>query len=172
MVPRSTELADVVSDRDRFHHDVFGIVSPLDADNWESTIKSLGLVKWSSIPNKLRFGFSIGNLSPILHTDIPPNHPSASLHPEPVKHDILSEVKVGRMAGPFTTAALEHLVGCFRTSPLGVVEKSGSPGKLRIIRDLSWKGGLAHSVNDEIDSDDWPTRWDGANLIAGYVSTA
>lgn len=171
MVPRSTELCDVLATPERFCEAVLGIVTPLHAENWESLLRSTGLLpRYPLLPYKIRNGFSISDMPPIARTDIPPNHKSAREHFEVVASDILSEVAKNRVAGPFTTAALKHIVGDFRTSPLSVVEKAGSPGQLRVVRDLSAKGGLDASVNNEINSDEWPTRWDGAKAIASYVS--
>lgn len=55
---------------------------------------------------------------------------------------------------------LEHLIGPFRTSPLGLVPKAGS-SKLRLVQDLSFPRNdpLLPSVNAHIDSDQFPTAW-------------
>lgn len=170
-MPKSTELVDVVAAPERFQEDVLGIVTPLDPGAWDVILRATNLINhYPNLPFKIQHGFPIADLLPIETTDILSNHSSATVHFDAIVQDIMSEVALGRVAGPFSTAALEHLVGPFRTCPLGVIPKSGSTGKFRIVRDLSAKGGRSQSVNDEIDSDEWPTRWDGAKVIASYAS--
>lgn len=52
------------------------------------------------------------------------------------------------------------IIGPFRTSPLGLVPKTGS-SKFRLIQDLSYPrdSDSSPSVNDGICSDDFPTAW-------------
>lgn len=75
------------------------------------------------------------------------------------------------MEGPLTQAEVEQkLGGFFRVSPTGVVEKAGSPGKFRIIRDLSFAGDEEDSINDSLDSDEFVTRWGSASEVQHIVS--
>jgi len=60
-----------------------------------------------------------------------------------VEADLLTELKLGRIAGPFATPPFEK----FRCSPLGTVPKKGT-SKRRRIHHLSWPHGS--SVNDGI----------------------
>jgi hypothetical protein len=49
------------------------------------------------------------------------------------------------------------------------VDKAGEPGKLRIIRDLSFKGKAPFSVNDKIDKNAFTTKWGTAAMVIDLV---
>ncbi|KAF9030052.1 hypothetical protein BJ165DRAFT_1359104, partial [Panaeolus papilionaceus] len=49
---------------------------------------------------------------------IPPNHSSATLHPDTIINSIYQELSERRYTGPFHPSCLEALIGPFRTSPL------------------------------------------------------
>lgn len=75
------------------------------------------------------------------------------------------------MSGPFTKDQVHDILGGhFVSSPLGVVEKAGEPGKYRVVRDLSFKNTDGYSVNGQLDSDDFPTEWGTASQVAEIVS--
>lgn len=85
----------------------------------------------------------------------------------------LSEVSIGQMSGPFTFAeAIEFFCGPFRTAPLGLAPKADGVGTSawRMVQNLSFPDGYGVSVNDMIDSDDFPTLWGTAQLMADWVS--
>jgi hypothetical protein len=107
----------------------------------------------------------------ISHTIIQKNHYKSEKDVAIAEEYFQDEVQFGRMVGPITVLEAETLLGsCFQTSPVGIVSKAGSPGKFRIIRDLSFKGVADKAVNDWIDADA-PTHWVGFAEFAKYVST-
>jgi hypothetical protein len=96
---------------------------------------------------------------------------SALQHPHIVDEHIAEEVQAGRMSGPFTQDETHFIFnGHFRTSPLGLIEKEQGDGKFRLIRYLSKKDADGISVNDMLNSDDFPTRWGSAWVVEQYVS--
>lgn len=58
------------------------------------------------------------------------------------------------------------------SSPIFLIPKAGSPGKFRLIQDCSFKNKDGFSVNDFIDSDKFPTRWNTALEVAQIVSVS
>lgn len=78
------------------------------------------------------------------------------------------------MAGPFSRQEMEAIVGGpFRSSPIQVVEKFDSEGRLvkaRMAINLSYKDPSGVSVNDMIVADDTPTRWGTAAEVESIVS--
>jgi hypothetical protein len=75
------------------------------------------------------------------------------------------------MSGPFTwDQPIKEARGNVIVSPLGAVDKAGEPGKLRIIRDRSYKGNAPFSVNNKIDPDTYLTKWGTAAMIIELVS--
>lgn len=72
------------------------------------------------------------------------NLSSVGLRPEVVSDKLFKEVRLGRMAGPFSVIPFPGLV----VSPLGLVPKK-EPGQFRLIHHLSHLVGC--SVNDGID---------------------
>ncbi|KAL5467344.1 hypothetical protein EMCRGX_G031557 [Ephydatia muelleri] len=73
------------------------------------------------------------------------NTPSAVAHPDVVSAFITNEHRLNRILGPLPES-VARLVQCNR---LGVVPKGHTPGKWRLITDLSFPSG--RSVNDGID---------------------
>lgn len=102
----------------------------------------------------------------------PPNHKSALENPSVIREYLAEEVSIGRMSGPLTASQVEaELGGFFVSCPLGLVEKAGSPGNFRIIRDLSYQNkDDGYSVNDHLDAGDFPTKWGTASQVAEIVS--
>ena len=76
------------------------------------------------------------------------NIPSAGEHPEVITKHIEKECAEGRILGPFHVDDIEPRV---QISRFGVISKGHTPGKWRLILDLSFPEGL--SVNDGIPSD-------------------
>ena len=70
---------------------------------------------------------------------------SARLHPSVVNAYIQSEVGEERIAGPFPPGCIPEL----HINPMGVIPKGHTPGKWRLITDLSHPEG--NSVNDGIE---------------------
>jgi hypothetical protein len=75
------------------------------------------------------------------------------------------------MSGLFTLDKT-HIIfnGHFRTLPLGLAEKEVGDGKFRLVRNLSKRDADGISVNDMLNSDDFPTRWGSAWVVEQYVS--
>ena len=95
----------------------------------------------------LREGFRIGfdHSSPLRRASR--NMPSALAHSDVVHEYILGEVERGRMIGPL---ARELWEGC-QISRIGVIPKGHTPGRWRLITDLSSPENA--SVNDDIPSE-------------------
>lgn len=151
-------------------------VTPLRWSQFELVLSKCKLVhSFPSLLHYIRYGFPIGPMSPITTTLIQRNHFRTSDELEIVRSYFRDEVEVGRMVGPITISQAEEAIGPFRTSPVGLVPKAGSPGKFRIIRDLSYTGDAQSSVNDEIPSDRYTlcVGWDDfANLVRIFFDLA
>ena len=91
-----------------------------------------------------KHGFRIGFLGKRTEQDSP-NLPSALANKDIVSQKIQSELRAGRIAGPFSAKPFPN----FKTSPLGLVPKS-TPGEFRLIHHLSWPRTDGSSVNDGI----------------------
>lgn len=148
------------------------IVTPYIASAYESRLRKFNLSeKYPDLVFNLQHGFPIGDIAPPTKTYIPKNHKSALDHLDVIQSYCTDEVKLGRMSGPFTKDQVHDILGGhFVSSPLGVVEKAGEPGKYRVVRDLSFKNTDGYSVNGQLDSDDFPTEWGTASQVAEIVS--
>ncbi|KAG2753951.1 hypothetical protein P692DRAFT_20657479, partial [Suillus brevipes Sb2] len=62
------------------------------------------------------------------------NHASSLLNPCVIDNYIISEQAAGRYSTGYNSTDLEHLIGPFRTSPLGLVPKPHS-NKFHIVQD-------------------------------------
>ena len=71
--------------------------------------------------------------------------PSPAAHPDVISKYVGDEVSGGRIFGPFLKGAIPNL----QINRIGVVPKGHTPGKWRMITDLSFPDGA--SVNDGID---------------------
>jgi hypothetical protein len=103
----------------------------------------------------------MGISSTLTDTFMPPNRAPALENPDFIRNYIHAERSAGHYTGPFSPSRLENLIGHFRTSPLGVVPKAGSPDEHGLIQDFSfpYNDPARASVNSEIDSDDFPCEW-------------
>lgn len=89
--------------------------------------------------------------------------------------EYLEERAAGRMDGPYTEEEMRRMCGGhFAACPVHVVTQLDEAGKLkrRIVRNMSFEGREGYSVNDLLDSDDYPTEWGSAPMVAEIVSTA
>lgn len=116
-------------------------------------------------------------LIPLLSsTFLPPNHATATDTPEHksfVINYLAEEERLGRMSAPYPEDIIRQCYGHIRSSPLGVIDKAtppGQPQKYRLITDASYRDSHDISTNDFIDSDEFPTRWHGVDVIANMVS--
>jgi hypothetical protein len=89
-----------------------------------------------------------------------------------VQNKVDEEVAAGRISGPFTASEAEQFFGgFFWTAPLGLVPKAGGAGdEWRMIENLSFTLSGGVSMNSLINSDDFPTKWGTAQMLADYVS--
>jgi hypothetical protein len=153
--------------------EVYGrVITPYDADAFESALTKLNLLdRYPDLPYNIRNGFPIGDIPPLQKTYTPKNHKTARDRPDVILEYCMDEVKIGRMSGPYTKEEVHSILGGhFATSPLGLVEKAGEPGKFRIVRDFSFENEDGFAVNNFIDSDDFPTEWGTASQVAEIVS--
>ena len=145
-------------------------VTPLKAHSFKTLLTQLSLSeRYPTLVHYISHGFPIGPMPPVCETIIQRNHISSSNDITIAHSNFLEEVKLSRMIGPITITEAQIILGSnFRTSPVGLVPKANSPGKFRVIRDLSYCGSAAQSVNDLIPADR-PTRWVAAPEFALQV---
>ncbi|KAG1796915.1 uncharacterized protein BJ212DRAFT_1241591, partial [Suillus subaureus] len=61
------------------------------------------------------------------------NHKSALDHLDVICSYCKDKVALGHMSGPHSEAEVQNILGGhFTSSPLGIVKKSGEPGKFRV----------------------------------------
>ena len=138
------------------------MVTPFRWQVWEDLLSAAGTLEdFADVPKGIRFGWRIGvpDSYTLSSTFIPPNHKSALDHIDFLLEYINSEVREGRYSGPFSPSRLEHIIGPFRTSPLGVIPKPGS-SKFRLIQDHSFpRNDSFPSINSLIDSSLFECDW-------------
>lgn len=140
----------------------FPIVTPLIPEKWHDLLEEAGcLEELSDVPLGIAYGFRAGVNIPILQSYIPPNHSSATEFDFAVQDAFQKEISAGRHSLPYDPAALESLIGPYRTSPLGVIEKEPGGGKFRIIQDHSFPRNdpSISSVNSQIDTSIFQCDW-------------
>ncbi|PPR07306.1 hypothetical protein CVT24_007515 [Panaeolus cyanescens] len=149
----------------------FPIVTPFNPDAWDTALSSSNLhQEFSDAADGIRFGFDMGTSSIInAYTYIPPNHKSATLHPNTIIDNINSELQAHRYSGPFHPDRLTQIIGHFRSSPLGLVPKSD--GGFRLIQDFSFPRNdpSIPSVNAHIDLNNFHCNWGTFNKISDIV---
>lgn len=73
--------------------DLLCIITPLQADAWESTIQACNLYHiFADIPHSIRTGFDMGVHSTLYTSYTPPNHQSALNLPSIIQNHINSEL--------------------------------------------------------------------------------
>ena len=92
------------------------------------------------------------------------NLKSVQLDPAAVLKKLDSEIKLGRIVGPFSSRPLERLM----VSPIGLIPKS-DPGKFRLIQHLSYPHG--NSINDGIDKSYCEVQYAGFDVAVGLVAS-
>jgi hypothetical protein len=128
------------------------ISTPININVLELELKShpdQAFVK--NLLHSLRFGARIG-FTGKQQARVSPNLVSASEHPEIVTQNILKEISLGRMAGPFLKPPLKNL----QCHPVGVVPKKHS-ADWRTIYHLSYPEG--DSINDGIPKDSYSLQY-------------
>ena len=124
------------------------VQSPLHdhLDAWEAVLGVHPGQQFASyIFTGIQYGFRIGfshrqHLAPAIR-----NAPSATEHPEVVEQYLTDEISAGQIIGPFS----EDIILDFHISHMGVIPNGRTPGRWRLITDLSFPPGA--SVNDGID---------------------
>ncbi|CDO69769.1 hypothetical protein BN946_scf184766.g14 [Trametes cinnabarina] len=166
-LPNDTPVVSGACERDR-------IITTYRAEAFEAELRRWDLWEcFGSLPTRLRCGFPIGNMEPLTRTFTPDNHKGGLEHMDFIKAYVDEQVGLGHMSGPFSRGQVERLLGShFRSSPLSVVEKPNAPGKWRLIQNCSFKDEHGVSVNDMIDSEDFPTVWGTAAEVADIIANA
>jgi hypothetical protein len=161
-VPRNVPLA---SDFSR---------SPLRAHVFASALENAHLTdQYPSLVHNIIHGFPIGlNMPHVSQNFLPQNHYKTVEEDQIIQAKLANEVNLGRMSGPFSVRQAESFFGGpFRTAPLAIVPKPGvGPDQWRMVQNLSFRDQFGMSVNDFIDSDDFPTKWGTAQMMADWVS--
>ncbi|KAF7348151.1 hypothetical protein MSAN_01768000 [Mycena sanguinolenta] len=155
------------------------VTQPYDADAFDRLLAQHSLTdRYPQLTHHLRHGFPLGRLPELDQTIIIPNHRSALEDSDVIREYLDTEISKGRMSGPYTREEMERICrGPFFSSPLIVATQDQGPGlepKKRVCRHLS-KGDPSSgtpSVNDHIDKEDFPTRFDMPSQMAELVATA
>jgi hypothetical protein len=159
--------------------DYNAIITPYSANAFEDALKTFNLTtQYPNLVHHLRHGFPMGEFAPITDTTIFPNDPSVETYRLQVDKYLTDEKVAGHMIGPFTQPEMERVCGGpFWCCPMTVVYTPGDPDasppkaeKFRPCTNASKKKKGGISVNDQIDSDDFPTRWGSAAQMGEYVS--
>jgi hypothetical protein len=164
---RITALSSVLELRKSKAH------TPLIAEAWQRLLNSTGLIhKYPSVPHGIQFGFYAG-IQPIIHTSTPPNKPSIQIQEEEFTRIVNKEFSRERYIGPLSRSETEHLIGPFQSSPLDLTPKPGQAGRFRLVQNLSFPhvpSDNYHSVNHNIDSDQFPCTWGTFSVICLLIS--
>ena len=154
-------------------HLLYKITTPYIASGFTNALLLCNLTHcFPNLVHELIYGSPISNPPPLTSTFIPNNLTSVQLNPAFITTDLVAEQAAGCKNGPFSIEEAHQIFNShFRTSPLGLVPKpSKDPGTLHIIQHLSKCDGLGASMNDWIDSDDFPTKWSSGAECADFVS--
>ena len=128
---------------------------------WQAALEAHHDVQFVGyILDGIQYGFRIGfsrrqHLVPAIR-----NAPSAMEHPEVVEQYLTDEISAGRMIGPFSES---DIPGC-QISRMGVIPKGHTPGRWRLITDLSFPPGA--SVNDGIDPEVCSLQYTSVEKVA------
>ena len=151
------------------------IITPYRADEFERRLRSNQALwkRHSELPNRIRYGFPIGDFAPLRKTYVAPNHAWRSEHVAFIREYLNEQRELGRMEGPYDEYTVRaKLQSHFMTSPSFVIAKAGSPGKSRLVQDCSYKNEDGFSVNESVEADKFPTKWDNASSVAQTVSAS
>ncbi|KAF7365423.1 putative reverse transcriptase domain protein [Mycena venus] len=141
-------------------NELFPIVTPLIADQWEHWITKVGLAEeYADVPKGIRNGFAHG-LNPSLKattTFIPRNLQSALDHSDIIDAYIAKEQNLNRISPAYDPILLEGIIGPFRCSPVGCVQKDPPHGKWRMYNHHSYPRNDPDvpSINSQIDKEDF-----------------
>ena len=128
------------------HPSVTHIVTPLKLSAWRVVLSEHPDIQFATyILNGIEHGFRVGFERPRPLRSAESNCPSAAAHPQVITEYIEKEDSLGCFLGPFhhgDAPTNTHL------NKFGVIPKGHTPGKWRLITDLSAPRGL--SINDGI----------------------
>ena len=144
------------------------ITTPLVAAEWESALLTHPDRAFTRfILTGIREGFRIGfdRRSPLKSSSR--NMQSALVHPEVIQTYIDKECSLGRMLGPFGGSEPHPHPHC-HINRFGVIPKGHTPGKWRLITDLSHPPG--ESVNDGIDPELCSLSYISVEQVANVVA--
>jgi hypothetical protein len=132
--------------------DINSIKSPFmqHVPTWERLLKDYS--DKSFIIDGIINGVNIGYKGP-RQFRVDKNWPSTYKNIKAVTDNIETDLRRGRMLGPYVMAPYKNFVG----SPMGAFEKKRSSGKFRVIHDLSWPPG--RSINDHIAREDFALNY-------------
>ena len=127
----------------------------------------------AGLPAHISSGFSIGVPdSSLSDSIIPPYHPSEDdCH---IDDYLQEELAADRMSGPFSVLQMCSLCnGHYVACPVHVVTTTDECSKVKhhVVRNTSFHGAASFSVNDLVDSNDFPTEWGTASQVADLVSS-
>ncbi|KAF8644923.1 hypothetical protein AX16_008205 [Volvariella volvacea WC 439] len=134
--------------------------------------------KYPYLISKLQFGFPMAREFPESgphRTRIVPNGRSAEKNMKFIKDELEKEVAAGRMDGPFSRRQVKQILGTeFYCAPLTVDEQlqDDRTTKFRMCIDYSRPIGQIRSVNNHSDPEDFPTTYDGAQVVAEMIVDA
>ncbi|KAF7334414.1 putative reverse transcriptase domain protein [Mycena venus] len=161
--------------RDALATELLPIVTPLVADRWEHWIARMGVTReFADVPEGIRNGFSHG-IDPDLRatkTFIPKNLTSALEHPDVIDAYLAKEQHLGRISPPYDPTLLEQIIGPFRCSPIGCVQKDPPDGKWRMFNHHSFPRNDPDvpSINSQIDKENYPCDW--GSFVQCYLIVA
>lgn len=149
------------------------IITPYNHYAFEAFLSSFGLTKqFPTLVESIKNGFRIGVPNSYLADSIIPPYRASDEDGE-IDAYLSEEIAAGRMDGPFTESEMRELCGGhFAACPVHVVTQTDEKGKVkkRVVRNMSYAGEQGYSVNDLINSDDFPTQWGSAPVVADIVS--
>nr|GAT50782.1 reverse transcriptase [Mycena chlorophos] len=154
--------------------DRYRVVTPYRPAGWARALSECRLLdRYPNLIHDISFGAPIGNPPRPNFTFIPDNLKTTELNPSFIDDYISSEVRAGRMSGPYTREeAFALFGGHFRTSPLGLVEKEPGGGKWRMIQNHSAPDDNGASTNSWLDPKDIMIRWYSAASMADTIASA
>lgn len=136
----------------------------MNVPEWHRSLKKAGLLsKFQDVLDGFLHGFDQGiplHTLPNVSHYTPENHLSALLVAEKIKTNILKEIRLKRMFGPYTHEEVSKVFTFYRSNPLGAVVNGD--GSVRPINDLSYPRNVLDtpSVNSFVDKNDFKTTWD------------
>jgi hypothetical protein len=140
------------------------IVTPLNVNMLKLLLDGYPRRDYDMIISGFTHGFHV-NYVGLTNTIIALNHQSALCNAAACNEIIQSELKLGRLVGPYTVNTVPFVN--YRISPIGLVKKN-EPGKFRLIHDLSSPLGI--SVNDAIPWEYRTVTYENFDKAVAYIT--